>query len=262
MREKKASKLTPEQQKIISIIVTVLQVVVVILAITLSAIVLANPNINNNEVGSGSVKLLPVLTDSMKGPDGFEAGDLVIAGDPKNYDVNNLEVGTVITFVTTINGVDRLNTHRIIKSEIVDATGERAYYTQGDAITSQDPGFVLASDVLAVYKFHLKGIGKAIAWLQEPTHFLLVIVLPLIALFIYNIIILIRMIMTAKMAKVEEEKEKLIAEKESLSLDEEEIKRRAIEEFLKSRDAAPETDPAPGIDPAPEIDVATDTDPE
>ena len=90
-----------------------------------------------------------------------------------------------------------------------------------------DP-FIYAEDVLAVYQFHLKGVGKAIFWLQKPMNFLFVIVFPLIALFIYNVIMFIRMMMQSKL-------EKVVEKAGVLAIDEEEIKRRAIEEYLASK---------------------------
>lgn len=226
-------KLTDKQKKIINIVVTSLQICIVILAITVSAIVLANPRMESSTVGKGSVKLLPVLTNSMEGnnKDSFSEGDLVVAGKPK--DASKLEVGDIITYKFRLSpdGKDRLNTHRIYK-KLTNEKGEVYFQTKGDAAAENDPdeGFVLASEVLAVYKYHLKGVGAAINKLQQPTNFLLIIVLPLALLFIYNIVLFVRMIMQAKLNKVK-------AENASLAIDEEEVKRRAIEEYLAKQAA-------------------------
>jgi hypothetical protein len=86
--------------------------------------------------------------------------------------------------------------------------------------------------VLAVYKTHLNGVGKAINWLQNATHFLLVIVLPLALLFIYNIVLMVKMIMDAKVAKARETSAGITAD------DEEEIKKKAIADYLAKQEEA------------------------
>ena len=226
-------KLTQKQKRIIDVVVMSVEVVVVILAIILSAIIIANPISSTAEVSKGKTKLLPVLTDSMTGnqKDSFDAGDLVIAETPK--DKYALEVGQIITFSyrRSSDGVLILNTHRIVKKD-VDANGKAVtYYTKGDkAVNEEYTEEVNANDVLAVYKTHLKGVGKAITWLQTPTNFLLVIVLPLALLFLYNVFMFVRMIMQWKVEKAKKE-----ASATAGAIDEEEIKKKAIEEYLAAQ---------------------------
>lgn len=226
--------LTPKQKKIIDIVVTSVEVVVVLIAIIASAIIIANPNPVSANVAKGGVKLLPVLTGSMDGDykDSFKEGDLVIAGNPK--DVLQLKEGQIITFKGSINGYDALITHRII--EVVrDSDGNAlTYITHGDANPEGSNETVNPYNVLAVYKSHLKGVGKSISWLQEPTHFLLIIVLPLGLLFLWNIAMFIRMIFQWKMEKVKANG--------GGAIDEEEIKRKAIEEYLASQNGAESKD--------------------
>lgn len=234
-------KITPKQKKILDIVVTVLQVALVVLAITISAIVIANPVISTNEVSKGTTKLLPVLTNSMDGEakDSFAKGALVIAKKPK--DALSLEKGQIITFVGTVNGSEALITHRIVDIVTEDnSTAVRYYVTRGDNNPENMTEAVSPNKVLAVYSSHLDGVGSAILWLQTPTNFLLVIVLPLVLLFVYNIIMFVRMIMQAKVEKV---KEDALGAGSNVTVDEEEIKRKAIEEYLasqKKEDNSPE----------------------
>ena len=222
------NKLNEKQKKILNIAVIALQIAAVLVAVIFSSIVLANPNVANAEIGEGRTKLLPVLTNSMAGDkdDSFKEGDLVIAKEPKNAD--ELNVGDIITFKINIGGVDQLNTHRIVHKD-VDGQGKVWFNTQVDNELSQDPGFVYAEDVLAVYSSHWKNVGSMIFWLQKPTNFFLVIVLPLILLFIYNIILFVRMLMLAKLKKEEEERG-------SIAVDEEAIKQKAIDEYLAKKE--------------------------
>ena len=227
-------KLTQKQKKTLDIVVMCVEVAVVILAIVLSAIIIANPISNTAEVAKTNTKLLPVLSDSMAGDnkDSFKAGDLVIAKTPK--DVFSLEVGQIITFRYNVNGYEVLNTHRIIEV-VKDSSGKaQTYITHGDHNPEGANEEVNPYRVLAVYKTHLKGVGKAITWLQTPTNFLLVIVLPLALLFIYNVIMFVRMIMQWKVEKAKKEAE---AVAQDTAIDEAEIKRKAIEEYVREQAA-------------------------
>ncbi|MBR2349376.1 MAG: S26 family signal peptidase [Clostridia bacterium] len=240
LKKLKGFKLTPEQRKIVDIVVTCLQVAIIILAITVSAIVIANPIASSAKVGEGKTKLLPVLTDSMNGKDEyyettgfdiktrFKSGDLVIAKTPENN--RTLKVGDIVTYVGAVNGYEALITHRIV--EVIDGDNDGlidTYVVMGDVVTAREN--LHPDKILAVYKSHLKGVGAAINWLQGPTNFLLVIVIPLALLFIYNIILVVRMVMEYKMTKVKE------SASETAVIDEEEIKRKAIEEYLAAQKA-------------------------
>lgn len=220
-----------KQKKVFNITVTALQIVVVLLAIIFAAIILCNPNIDSAEVSGSSIKLLPVLSNSMDGDkdDSFKEGDLIVAKIPK--DKSALNIGDIVTFKYNVGGANRLNTHRIIEKETT-AEGLTVYITQGDAADADQRERIMADEVLAVYDFHIAGLGSAIHWLQNPTNFLLVIVLPLIILFIYNIIMFVRMMVMAKMAKQVEA---------AAPVDEEEIKRRAIEEYLRAQNEGEST---------------------
>ena len=83
----------------------------------------------------------------------------------------------------------------------------------------------------------LSGVGGVITWMQQPTNFFFVIIVPLILLFGYNVWIIISYVIEVKTAKarklaLEEAKASGIS-----SIDEEEIKRRAVEEYLKKLEA-------------------------
>jgi signal peptidase len=232
-------KLTPKQKKIIDISITALQIAIVLVAIIISAIVIANPIVTSGKVSNSKTKLLPVLSDSMNGPyeDSFKTGDLVIAATPK--DKFALEKGDIITYVGPVNGKEELITHRIVDVAYLDGKAN-TYFTLGDAQPRDaTPVAINPHDVLAVYKYHINGVGKAINWLQDDKNFLFVIVLPLIALFIYNIIMFVRMIMQNKLEKVKE-----ATANSAPVIDEEEIKRRAIEEFLAKQAQANNTQEA------------------
>ena len=89
----------------------------------------------------------------------------------------------------------------------------------------------------------LSGVGNIITWVQDPTHFFIVILVPLILLFGYNVWIVIQYVI-----EVKTEKAKKLALEEAkaggISLEEEEeIKRKAVEEYMKKMGIDPNSLP-------------------
>jgi signal peptidase I len=235
MKDKDKVK-SDKRRKIVNVVFTAIQIVIVIVAISLSLAVILNPNVNNVEVGPGPIKLLPILSNSMSGnnKDSFNMGDLVVSFAPK--DASNLKEGQIVTFVMYEGGSQFLNTHRITERN-VDGNGNVSYRTKGDATENVDEQVVPANDVLAVYAFHVPRVGEYLIFLQEPDHFMFIIVVPLAVLFLWNIIVLVKMISDARAKAatstvIEELKASIPI------LDEEEIKRKAIEEYLAKQNAS------------------------
>ena len=109
----------------------------------------------------------------------------------------------------------------------VDENGEKIINTQWD-----DKDMIFQEDVLAVWSGRrIGGVGSVIKFLQKPLMFALVILLPLVLLFGYNIFLIVKMVIAEKTKKA---REAAIAEASANQIDEEEIKRRAIEEYLAS----------------------------
>ena len=97
---------------------------------------------------------------------------------------------------------------------------------------NDDPGVREFDDILAVWGGkRIGGVGSVIKFLQKPIAFALVILLPLVLLFAYNIFLIVKMVIADKTKKA---REAALAEVESKQIDEEEIKRKAIEEYLAS----------------------------
>ncbi|MBQ0099289.1 MAG: hypothetical protein KBS91_01935 [Firmicutes bacterium] len=153
---------------------------------------------------------------------GFKSGDLIIGETFKNdAEKRELKVGDVITFYADIDGdgENEINTHRII--EVLE-DGEK-YKTQGDNNAVQDGYTVMASRVEAKWTGkRIAGLGSFIDFFRSSIGFLCCIVIPLALFFIYEVIVLI---ITVK--KMKGKKAPTLSKE-----DEEEIKKRAIEEYL------------------------------
>lgn len=112
---------------------------------------------------------------------------------------------------------------------VVDEEGNK---TSQIDYSKDDSTNLLRSDILAVWSgSRIGGVGSVIKFLQKPVAFFLVILIPLLLLFGYNIFLLVKMIIAEKTRNA---REAAIAEVSANQIDEEEIKRKAIEEYLAS----------------------------
>jgi len=119
-----------------------------------------------------------------------------------------------------------------------------SYVTRGDKYTLEKAGktdisqvtdFSIGADkddnivhvnstIVAQLDYTIGGLGGALKWLRDPSNFFLVIILPLILLFAYNIFSMVRIIVKGKIQKAKDESK----------IDENEIKRQAIKDYFMS----------------------------
>lgn len=180
-QEEQATEKKANRSKTINRVINILLVVVIALAAvcTFVSFVSSSGNGVPNILG---VQLLSIQTDSMY-PE-LKAGDLAIDGPVK--DASKLRPGEIITYWTVIDGERVLNTHRIVN--IFDGGDYLIFETKGDNNTSVDPLTVHESEIIGKYKFHIGGLGKAFDYLQTPTGFFLVVLLPVLLFFIFNLV--------------------------------------------------------------------------
>lgn len=137
---------------------------------------------------------LTVQSDSMVPT--FATGDLIFI---KKCDPATLEEGDIICFHTIIDNEYALNTHRI---ESIESVGDaRSYTTIGDnnnGITDQH--VISDGDIVGKYVGHLAGFGKVMDFLSSSMGFLIVIILPMMLFFIYQIYHLITISIRLKRA--------------------------------------------------------------
>lgn len=198
----------------------------------------------------GKKALLTVESSSMKSENGFDEGDLIfvkVLPDVEeaeerakaiselkvteyNADGSIKELGDVITFKKDLDydGVLELNTHRIIGVETA-ANGHVYFTTKGDNNLSKDNDKVIDNDVLGVWTGKKNaGGGKFIHDLQPPQYgFFVFIILPLAGFLTYEIVILV---LTIKKMKAGDSRTISAAEEEL-------IKQKAVEEYLKKQEA-------------------------
>ena len=197
--------------------------------------------------------LITISSESMEPI--YYQGDLVFMKKVDQSEVPNLTEGTIITFRAPVDinkdGIigNDLNTHKI--EQVLE--GENYFITKGENNLLND--FEMAngykvhySDVIGVCTEDgkLGGVGNVISFLRSSLGFFLCIVLPLILFFLYELYNFITILVTERQKKAaagavaideEEIKRRAIEEYLAKQKDEEEIKRRAIEEYLKNEAA-------------------------
>ena len=153
---------------------------------------------------------LVVKSDSMAPT--FSAGDLIFI---KKCDTSTLKEGDIICFHTIIDNEYELNTHRIQK---IDTVGDaRSYTTLGDNNNGiADAHIISDGDIVGKYVGDLPKAGKVMDFLSSSMGFLIVIVLPMLLFFIYQVYNLIMIAIRLKKAvAVETARETAIAQEEA-----------------------------------------------
>ena len=212
---------------VIIILILLVSVMVVTLSLTLKST--GVPNIFG-------IAPLSVQSDSMEGT--INEGDLIFskvstdAGD-------RFKVGDIVTFTQSIDGENKLNTHRIV--EVVKQNdGSELYRTQGDnKERNPEPDEILKrpADILAVYTgTKIGGFGYVLSFLRSSTGFFFCILLPMIAFFIYEAIRVVLNVVAYNKEKAAEAAAEAVAKSELT----EEQKQRAIAEYLAQQKAQSE----------------------
>jgi len=178
-------------KKALNVVLSVILWLVILLAAFFAFTTLATRN-SNSVASLGGFTPLTVESESMAPT--FNQGDLIII---KKVDPSTLAEGDIITFHTIIENRYALNTHRIYKIE--DANGYRTYETKGDNNLITDRHVITDSDIVGKYVTRLAGFGKVINFLSTSAGFFIVIVLPMLAFFVYQVYHLI--VVSARLKK-------------------------------------------------------------
>jgi len=177
--------------------------------------------------------MITIQTQSMEKT--YMVGDLVFMTKLSDEEKVELKENEIITYRAPIDidgdgMIGDINTHRIVSHD--PATG--IIVTKGDNnILKDNEGdtayTIHRNDVIGrcTENGKLGGVGNVINFLRSSLGFFLCIVLPLILFFLYELYNFISVLVSEKAKKAPVAKET-----------EEEIKRRAIEEYIKSQQAA------------------------
>ena len=222
-------------KKVLRIGANVIAWIVLIFALLVTIIVFSSGR-NNGVANLFGYIPMTVESDSMKPT--FSRNDLIICKEID--DLNSLKEGDVITFWTVIDGRRVKNTHRIVS--VNDGDGARSFITRGDNNPVDDTSPAYAGDIIAKWNnIKIAGVGKFMKFLRTKKGFFICILIPMAIFFLFE---LYKFIVTLIEVKRPEPAEQL---------DEEEIKRRAIEEYLASKGGAAENAAGAAAEKAEEI---------
>ena len=184
-------------KKGVTIIVSIALWGVILLAALFAFTTLATRDTANVSSLAGYTPMV-VKTDSMAPT--FYSGDLILI---KKCDTSKLTEGDIICFHTIINNEYALNTHRI--EEIDENENMRSYTTKGDNNAISDTHIISDGDIVGKYVGKLSKFGHVMDFLSSSMGFLIVIVLPMLLFFIYQVYHLIMVSINLKKAMVVEE---------------------------------------------------------
>ena len=197
----------------------------------------------------GNKIILNVKTDSMSPT--FKAGDMLVATALSFEEAGNLQEDDIITYFKDLDGdgTKELNTHRIVA-----VVGTGVYQTWGDNRETNpvpDDYQVYQNDIVAIWHegdTQIHGLGGVISFIQGRVGFLVCVILPLVALFVFEIV---RFIVMAVKIRGKGKQQELSDEEKD------EIRRQAIEEYKRSLAGNPEEKVADET-PAPETPENTE----
>lgn len=183
-------------KKVLTIAVSVLLWAIILLAALFAFTTLATKDANAVANIAGFTPMT-VQTESMSPT--FRAGDLIMI---QKTDPAKLKVGDIVCFHTIIENQYALNTHRI--SEITETNGVRSYTTKGDNNDIADQHIIADGDIVGRYVGKVGGLGKVMNFLSGSIGFLVILVLPMLLFFIYQLYHLIMVVVEMKKATAAE----------------------------------------------------------
>ena len=200
-------------KKVLKTLANVLSWVILAFALLITILVFSSGR-NNGVANLFGYIPLTVESDSMLPT--FAQGDLIICKEID--DLNALQKNDVITFWTIIDGKKVKNTHRII--DINEFENTRSFVTRGDNNSLNDDMPAYAGDLIGQWtEVKISGMGNVMNFLRTKTGFFVCILIPMAIFFLFELYKFIIVLIEIKRPAVPE-------------IDEEEIKRRAIEEYL------------------------------
>lgn len=187
-------------KKAASIVISVVMWIIILIAALFAFTTLATKEDGSVSNLAGFTPLT-VQSDSMAPT--FDENDLIFI---QQCDPSSLQVGDIVTFHDIIDNQYALNTHRIIA--INEVNGLNSYTTKGDNNELADQHVIADGDIVGKYVFKIPYLGKVIDFLSSTWGFLIVIVVPMLLFFIYQVYHLVIVGMNLKRAMTEEDRMK------------------------------------------------------
>lgn len=223
--QKKGAKIA---LKIVNIVINTLIVCVLIVSIVIATLALTS-KANDGVPSIFGYSFHTIMSPSMVGGSdqyqggNYNVGDLVIGKTTGKNPNEVYEIGDIVVFTTkndnTPDGVEMI-CHRVIAREKTNA-GVYIYTTQGDNNPEPDGATHTAADIVAVCYDHSyngavwSGFGYALNYIRTSQGFFLVVLLPMIIFFLYEILRVVMNALSYKKSKAAEDKEDVEREKQA-----------------------------------------------
>lgn len=268
---------------ILNTIINILIVIVLIVSLLIAVMALTSKATGISTVFGYAIQ--NIQSDSMKGgsPDGYEGGDFaqydVLISKSSGFSADaEYEVGDIVTYMAeTDQGELVPMVHRIVE-KVKNDGGEYVYQTWGDnremaTVPDQEDvkDYLHSAQIGAVFYSDdyqgkiFKGVGKVLDFVQSQLGFFLVVLLPMIIFFMYELIRVVLNATNYKRVKSEEEKQQAVeeavavlrAEQEAASAAPAQMSEEELEQFrqfqaFKKMQEAQAAPPEPAEEPAAE----------
>jgi len=157
-------------------------VLIAIIILLIIYVIVINVYKKQDKLGEIPINFYTILTTSMV-PE-IQAGDIVITYKNPN---NMYKERDVITFVSQSNMTKGVTiTHRVIKTELIN--GESYYYTKGDANNTADSSPVSSKNIVGKVILKIPKAGYIQQFMVSKFGWLVAVVLPSMAIIIYDVI--------------------------------------------------------------------------
>ncbi len=206
---KKALKITKTVAAWVLFVIAVLVMIFTIISVN---------TFDRNDREIFGYKAYIVRSDSMSTEGGdaskghFKAGDLIFV---KYVDASTLKEGDIISYISTNRENFGETVTHMIKSEAVDANGNRGYITYGTSTGVEDENVVIYDYILGKYEGRIAGMGTFFNFLKSTPGYLICILLPfllLIGIEVFDVVRLVKKYKSEQMAEIDEKHEKERAE--------------------------------------------------
>ncbi len=194
--------------------------------------------------------LFIVLSDSMSATD-FDAGDLILTTE---VDFTELEKDDIVTFISQNPGsYGQIVTHKI-REVTTNQSGQPALITYGTTTNTDDKTMVTEEYVIGKYAMHIPKVGTVFEFLKTPVGYLVCILIPFLALILYqthNCVRLFRKYRQEQWGDVKAERVALQTERAENEKMLEEL--RMLREQLAAQTAGAQTPPPASTENAPPV---------
>lgn len=212
-----------------------------LIIISLILFAVANMKIKkeNNIANIFGVGFLSVQSNSMYGDldDSFEKGDMIFVKLLSESERENLNVGDIITYYDM--SIRAFNTHRIVEINFEeDYVVTQADYNQVSQSQNTSPDQPIKLDqAIAIYDGHVNNLGTTLDYVQSPSGFAVVVILPVVIILFYEGFNLFRNIMALNKEKLESKyKDDLNRTHELLEIEKQKIKEALLKELKQKEE--------------------------